>query len=424
MSEDVRAVELRRRKAVALALLVFMAAGLAVSISQGEQGGWAWVSAFCEAAVIGALADWFAVEALFRRPLGLPIPHTAIVPANKERIAASLAAFIDAKFLSVDSLQQWLAKEGQSRRLTDFLADSGNIDHLAETARQAMLKALRYGDRATVRRQLKGFVVRQLRQLDLVALISTLHELLTAGRSHQKLLDKGLKWLGAWLMRPEVKRRASILIVGHLQGNWPRISTIVGLFKPMHQVGDGMAESIAVTVLDELTRVLVDPDHSLRREYETALADFTRRLREDPALAAQLDQIKNSLIDSPTVQDYVQDVLLKTEAALRADLARDDSVVTRHLRHILSRLQRGLASDPGLATAMSDFLLARLPVVSHALSQWVPRHVHETVCRWKDAELVRELELSLGSDLQRIRVNGTLVGGLIGVALFALREAL
>ncbi len=419
---DTREQELARRKTLALALLLFMLAGLGLSISRGEQGAWAWIGAFCEAAVIGALADWFAVEALFRRPLGLPIPHTAIVPANKDRIAASLANFIDARFLSVESLLGLLARDDFARKLTAALADPARLDSLTQTARQGLLKALRFCDRAAVRGQLKAVVVRQLHQLDLAILIPALHGLLTAGGRHQHLLDQGLKWLGGWLTRPDVKRRVSGQIVRHLQRHWPRISRIVGLFRPMANVGDEMAESLAATVLDELSQVLLDPGHALRRQYETALGEFSRQLGEDPALARSLAQFKEALIDSPAVQDYVQLVLLQLEARLQEDLARPDSKTMRHLRQVLAGLQQGLQTEPGLADQASRFLRDRIPTVSRFLSRLVPPHVHATVTDWKDAELVRELELSLGSDLQRIRFNGTLVGGLIGVLLFALRE--
>jgi uncharacterized membrane-anchored protein YjiN (DUF445 family) len=202
---DPRRAQLRRLKALALGLLLLMLAGFAVSHWQGERGIWAWVSAFCEAAAVGALADWFAVVALFRRPMGLPIPHTAIIPRSKERIGDSLALFVRDQFLEPGVLLAKLQVFDPASRLGSWLADPARSRMLADMARGWALQALDFFDETAVRRQLHAFVVQQLRQWNAAATAGELLALLTADGRHQRVLDEGLQRLGRWLEQPEVK---------------------------------------------------------------------------------------------------------------------------------------------------------------------------------------------------------------------------
>jgi uncharacterized membrane-anchored protein YjiN (DUF445 family) len=305
-AHDPRRAQLRRLKALALGLLLLMLAGFAVSHWQGERGIWAWVSAFCEAAAVGALADWFAVVALFRRPMGLPIPHTAIIPRSKERIGDSLALFVRDQFLEPGVLLAKLRVFDPASRLGSWLADPARSRMLADMARGWALQALDFFDETAVRRQLHAFVVQQLRQWNAAATAGELLALLTADGRHQRVLDEGLQRLGRWLEQPEVKERASQLIVRYIQREWPTLSSTVNWVKPIDEIGDSLAERLARAVLEELQQVLAEPQHPLRQDYETWLQNYVQRLREDPALAERIEQLKQEMIDHPALQDYVQ----------------------------------------------------------------------------------------------------------------------
>lgn len=352
-AHDPRRAQLRRLKALALGLLLLMLAGFAVSHWQGERGIWAWVSAFCEAAAVGALADWFAVVALFRRPMGLPIPHTAIIPRSKERIGDSLALFVRDQFLEPQVLLAKLQVFDPASRLGSWLADPARSRMLADMARGWALQALDFFDETAVRRQLHAFVVQQLRQWNAAATAGELLALLTADGRHQRVLDEGLQRLGRWLGQPEVKERASQLIVRYIQREWPTLSSTVNWVKPIDEIGDSLAERLARAVLEELQQVLAEPQHPLRQDYETWLQNYVQRLREDPALAERIEQLKREMIDHPALQDYVQGLWARIHASLRDDLQREDSALVGHLQRSLASLGASLQADPALREALN-----------------------------------------------------------------------
>ncbi|MEG2806174.1 DUF445 family protein [Stenotrophomonas sp.] len=417
---DPRRAQLRRLKLIALAMLLAMLAGFVVSHLQGERGIWAWVSAFCEAAAVGALADWFAVVALFRRPLGLPIPHTAIIPHSKERIADSLAVFVRDQFLEPQALLARLQVFDPASRLGSWLADPARSRLLADMARGWALQALDFLDEAAVRRSIQGFVIQQLRQWNAAATAGELLGLLTADNRHQRVLDEGLTRVSEWLDTAPVKQRASELIVRYIQREWPKLASTVNWVKPIDEIGDSLAERMAHAVLAELQQILAQPEHPLRRDYETWLAEYIQRLRSDPALAERIDQIKQQVIDHPAVQDYVQGLWERIHASLRADLSREDSALAGHLRRSLASVGQALQDDPSLREALNQHLMDGAERLTSRLREGVTAHIAQTVKGWDERHLVEQLELSVGRDLQFIRFNGTLVGGLIGLLLHAL----
>ena len=416
---DPRRAQLRRLKAIAFGMLLVMLAGFAVSHWQGERGIWAWVAAFCEAAAVGAMADWFAVVALFRRPMGLPIPHTAIIPRSKERIGDSLAVFVRDQFLAPDMLLARLKVFDPAARLGGWLSAPEQVHMLADMARGWALQALDFFDEAAVRRQLHGFVVQQLRQWNAAYTAGELLALLTADGRHQRVLDEGLQRLARWLEQPEVKERASQLIVRYIQREWPTLSSTVNWIKPIDEIGDSLAERLAGAVLEEMQQVLAEPTHPLRQDYEQWLGSYVQRLREDPALATRIEQLKQEMIDHPALQEYVQGLWSRIHASLRADLQSEDSALAGYLERSMAALGRSLSSDPALRDALNQHLLEGAQRLTSRLRDGVTAHIAQTVKGWDERHLVEQLELSVGRDLQFIRFNGTLVGGLIGLLLHA-----
>ena len=437
---DPRRAQLRRLKLIAFAMLLAMLAGFVISHLNGERGIWAWVSAFCEAAAVGALADWFAVVALFRRPMGLPIPHTAIIPRRMERSADSLAVCVRDQFLEPQALLARLqvfdpapppgggvgppaagrVVGDQAGRGGRGLAEPARARMLADMARGWALQALDFLDEAAVRRSIQGFVIQQLRQWNAAATAGELLGLLTADNRHQRVLDEGLTRVGEWLETPAVKQRASELIVRYIQREWPKLASTVNWVKPIDEIGDSLAERLAHAVLGELQQILAEPAHPLRKDYETWVAAYIPRRREDPALAEQIEQMTQPVIDHPAVQDYVQGLWARIHASLRDDLSREDSALAGHLRRSLASVGEALQRDPALRDALNQHLLDGAERLTSRLREGVTHHIAQTVKGWDERHLVEQLELSVGRDLQFIRFNGTLVGGLIGLALHAL----
>ncbi len=419
-SEDPRPAQLRRMKAIAVAMLLAMVAGFVLSHVMGNEGGWAWVSAFCEAATVGALADWFAVVALFRRPLGLPIPHTAIIPRSKARIADSLAAFVRDHFLEPQTLLARLEVFDPAERLGQWLSRPEQSRKLAGMARGWALQALDLLDEQAVRERIREFVIARLQGWDAAATAGEVLGLLTADGRHQALLDEALQRLGRYLDSEEVKQRASAMLVRHARREWPRLVGTVDWLKPVEGIGDRMAERIARALLDELNEVLVQPEHALRRDYEQWLQAYVQRLRTDPALVERVEAIKQRLIGHASVQDYVSGLWDHVHAALRQDLERGEGVLAGHLERSLAGLGQALGRDPALREAINQHVMGGAEKLALRLRGGVTDYIAQTVRGWDERHLVRELELGVGRDLQYIRYNGTLVGGLIGLLLHGL----
>ncbi len=406
-------------KLLALGLLLLMVAGFVLSHAMGQHGAWAWVAAFCEAATVGALADWFAVVALFRRPMGLPIPHTAIVPRGKDRLADGLAVFVRDHFLAPEALLDKLRVFDPASRLGQWLARPEQARMLAQMARGWMLQALDLLDEAAVRRAIQRFVVERLRQWNAAASAGEVLALLTTDGRHQKLLDEALQRLGRWLDDERVKARVSALIVRYARREWPKLMGTVEWVKPADEIGDSLADRLARAAIDELQQVLATPEHPLRRDYETWLQRYIERLREDPALAAHVEQLKQRAIEHPALQEYVQALWGQIHRSLRADLGDETSAIAAQLERSLQALGQSLGQDPALREALNQHMLGAAGKLTTRLRSSVTEHIAGTMKGWDERHLVEQLELGVGRDLQYIRFNGTLVGGLIGLALHA-----
>ncbi|WMD23646.1 DUF445 domain-containing protein [Achromobacter seleniivolatilans] len=406
-------------KIAALALLVAMVSGFITSHVMGGQGVWAWVRAFCEAATVGALADWFAVVALFRRPMGLPIPHTAIIPSNKDRIGDNLAVFVRDHFLDPDTLMEKLRVFDPAARLSRWLIRPKQAHALSEGARRVALQTLDLLDDQAVRGVIQEFVVKNLRRWDAAGTVGEVLGLLTRDGRHQELLDAAMERLGGYLGEDDVKQRASALLVKFAKKEWPRIIAAVDVIKSVDGIADNLADRLALALVQEVRDVLSEPDHPVRRDYEAWVLDYIQRLQTDPALSAQVEDLKQRAIDHPKVQEYVQGLWDDIHAALRRDLSDEGSALSRHLESALLALGRKLGEDPGLRDAINNHVIGSARRLTGRLRIGVTEHISRTVKNWDERHLVDELELSVGRDLQYIRFNGTLVGGLIGVLLHA-----
>ncbi|WP_156515889.1 DUF445 domain-containing protein [Achromobacter ruhlandii] len=406
-------------KIAALALLVAMISGFITSHVMGGQGAWAWVRAFCEAATVGALADWFALVALFRRPMGLPIPHTAIIPSNKDRIGDNLAVFVRDHFLDPDTLMEKLRGFDPAARLSRWLARPKQAHALSDGARRVALQTLDLLDDSAVRGVIQEFVVKTLRRWDAAGTAGEVLGLLTRDGRHQELLDAAMERLGGYLGDEDVKERASALLVKFARKEWPRIIKAVDVIASVEGIADNLADRLARALVQELRDVLSEPDHPVRRDYEAWVQDYIARLRTDPALAAQVEAMKQRAIDHPKVQEYVQGLWDDIHAALRRDLSDEQSALAAHLENALLALARKLGEDPDLREAINGHVLGAARRLTGRLRIGVIEHISRTVKLWDERHLVEELELSVGRDLQYIRFNGTLVGGLIGVLLHA-----
>ena len=421
-ARDARVAALQRMKWVAAALLCASLAGLALARWQGggdARRGWAWLAAFCEASAVGAIADWFAVVALFRHPLGLPLPHTAIIPRSKARVADGLAAFVREHFLDADTLMARLAVFDPARRLGEWLAEPARVREWVGEGRRWALKAVGLFDDDRMRRATLELVVEQIRRWDAAATTAEVLALLTEGGRHHELLDAALQKVGGFLGEDEVKARVSELMVRHARKEWPKVIGMVELVTPAARIADGLADKLSASVLGELRDVLAQPQHPVRLRYEAWLADFIVRLRGDAALIAAFERVKERAVTDPAMLGYVASIWNDLKRMLADDLAAEDSAIAGHIEEAMRDIGARLAADDSLRASLNEHLLSAAGQLASTLRDGVTQHIAQTVKDWDDRQLVEELELSVGKDLQFIRINGTVVGGLVGLALHA-----
>jgi len=416
---DPRVADLRRMKRVALGCLLASLAGLVVSLLMGAQGPWGWLKAFCEAAAIGGLADWFAVVALFRHPLGLPIPHTALIPQGKHRIADSLAEFVRDNFLHPEVLLQKLEILNPAERLGQWLREPANLAQVTGSVRAMAVEALSLLNEQAVRRAIGEFLVARALSWNATGTAASVLDVLTKSGRHQDVLDGALSRLRDYLSTTEVRALVAGRLVKFASTQWPKAIKLVDTIANVDKMADSLSDKLALQLVEEVQNALSQPDHSVRRQFDDWIREFIARLRQDPEFAREVNAMKDRVVQSDDVRAYLDGVWTEVRATIEQDLRRDDSVLMRHLDQSLAALGDRLSRDPSLVQAINEHVLSAAERMVGGMRDGVTRHIASTVKAWDDRSLVRQIELSVGRDLQFIRLNGTLVGGVIGLLLYA-----
>jgi len=395
----------------ATGLLVAMAAAfLLLREFSGAHPAWGYALAFTEAAMVGGLADWFAVTALFRHPLGLPIPHTAIIPENKDRIADSMAAFLRENFLTPQVVTRRLRAMNLASAAGDFLTDrkAGG----AAPARLRAGAANLLGDllQSLDPEQLGGLVKSGLRsqldKLDVAPLLGQFLDAAIADKRHLPLLEGLLRWAGFTLEANESLVRAMI----HQRAN-----ALLRL--------TGLDEKLANAVIDGLYKLLaecaVDPAHPLRRKVEEGLEKLAQDLLHDRAMQAKVDRMKAEILANPAVTRWMDSMWERLRAALLAATRNPGAALSGRLGDSMTELGNALKGDPRLQLLVNRFARRTLVGVTSRYGGEIVRLVSETVKGWDARTVTTRIEGAVGRDLQFIRINGTLVGGLVGLAIHA-----
>ncbi|MFC6519640.1 DUF445 domain-containing protein [Undibacterium arcticum] len=404
----------------ATSLLLLVAALYILARSRHGHHAWDWVAAFAEAAMIGALADWFAVVALFKHPLGLPIPHTAIIPRNKERIADNLAAFVRDKFLDTEVLVEKVREFNPTLKIAAWLTRGANAALLADKLVAVFVGALDFIDDLQVRQLLRSAVAQRLQQLDVGVLAGRLLDTLTEDNRHQALLDAGLRRCARLLDDPDNQKVLAGMILEVAGREYPTMLRMVGVVSNTEELSEKIAASLVAGVNRWLHDISDDPQHPRRRQFDDTVTEFIEHLKHDPAYHARIAQWKHQLLSAPLVAQYIDGLWDQLKTWLRDDLARDDSAVRRKIAAGAGQLGQWLTDNPQLRDSVNQHMADAARALVFDLRETISHHIASTVKKWEDSELVRELELSIGRDLQFIRINGTLVGGLIGLILHGL----
>jgi len=374
-------------------------------------GSLEWIAAFSEAAMVGALADWYAVVALFRHPLGLKrMPHTAIIPKNKDRIADNLGEFVQGEFFSTERIVAVVDAVDPALRAARWLRREDNAARIAGWARHGIRNTGGLLNENEVRGYLRRAVSRQLMSTDLANLAGNVLASLTRSRRHQEVLDLLLRYMAGQLKRPELQETLNTLLAEKLPLYFHRLK---------HWVGTKGGEFTARTLAELLEEIDQDPAHPLREHFDLWLQEFTEKLRTDPGYRYRLEQLTQKMAEHPALSRYVDNVWSEWRTALEQDLDSEHSRFEAFLGKQLVRFGEVLENDEAMRTWLNDRVRRQLP-------QWLDRYRHrlghfiaDKMKEWNETELVDKLELNIGADLQYIRINGALVGGVVGLLIHA-----
>lgn len=396
----------RRMRIVATGLLVVMAAlYIAARSTEGMHPAIGFVRAFAEAAMVGGLADWFAVTALFRHPLGLPIPHTAIIPRNKDRIGETLASFLRDNFLTPAVVARRMARldvAGAAGRL--LAAPSGGDDRLRRGASRLLADSLEALDDERLGGMVKSALVQRIAQINIAPMLGQVLDTAMKDGRHQPVMDTFIRW-GA---------RA-------LEANSALIQQMVHERAGAIMRFTGLDATLATKIIEGLDKLLQeaadDPGHSLRVKVEEGLAALAFDLQHSPQMQARIARVRDEMLANPAIQHWLDGLWQAARAGLLRAARDPDAMLAGRLGEATRQIGEMLRDDPALKSLVNRFARRVAAGTAARYGSGIVTLVSETVRGWDARTVTDRLENAVGRDLQYIRINGTLVGGLVGVTL-------
>jgi uncharacterized membrane-anchored protein YjiN (DUF445 family) len=401
--------ELRKMRRVATALLALMAVLFVVGINleRSIHPHWGFLTAFAEAGMIGGLADWFAVTALFRHPLSIPIPHTAIIPNNKERIGRTLASFLRSNFLQTRIVARRVRNMDVAGAIGRFLTSpSGGEGRMRMGASRLLGDIIGSLDDERMGGIAKGAVRKQLEKLDVAPLLGQLLEAMIAGRRHVPLLDSMVKWAAKTLEANEHLIRQMVEEKAGAVMRWTGLD-------------DRLANAIVSGLEKLLAEMAADPDHPLRAKGEEGLAQLAKDLKRDKELQAKVANWKAELLANPAMGKWIEGLWDQGRKALLKAARDPDAALAGSFGDALMKLGGSLQDDPRLKQQINRFSRRAIVGTAENYGDNIVSLVSDTIGGWNSSTITDRVENAVGSDLQFIRINGTLVGGLAGIVIHA-----
>jgi len=409
--EDTRLAQLKAMRRRATALLVFMTGVfLALRLLTGNHGWAGYAQAFAEASMVGGLADWFAVTALFRRPLGLPIPHTAIISERKDQFGATLGEFVQQNFLSADNIGERLRTFQPAERLAAWLTASEKADLLAQHAANAAIALADLVRDEDVHRVLAEEIEAAVESLPITAMAAKVLRLMTAENRHDEILEAMLRALQRFL-----------------EANQATLRERFGAESPWWLPGaveDRIFERLFDGVRDLLRDATTQPDHAVRVQFGEWLEDFIERLEHSPDLQARGEQLKRELLDHAELRSWTSSMWKEVKDSLRAQASDPASKLRTSLAGAVAAAGQRLATDEALRAKVDELIESAARTFANQFHEETAELISGTIARWDTAQASQKLEVLLGRDLQFIRINGTVVGGLAGLAIHLVSQAL
>lgn len=411
--------ELKRVKRIALLLLCLAAATFVVTLFL-PPGIWvSGIKAVAEAAMVGALADWFAVVALFRR---VPVPfisrHTAIIPRNKDRIGENLGRFVQEKFLDTPSLLQLIRRHDPAQIVANWLSVPANAKRVGYHLLQLMRGFLDLTDDARIQRFMRKAVHAAIDKVDLTQSGAMILESLTKNNRHQALLDAAVEQLLALLNRPGTREQIARQIVRWLKREHPMKAKML----PTEWLGEHSADLVANAVNSILDDVSQNSGHEVRLGFNRAVERLIEKLKHDPEMVERAETLKSWIKEDEALNRYIGELWQDVRGWLKADLDKEDSRLRQQVAAGARWFGETLVNDSALRASLNQHMEQAASSVAPEFANFLTRHISDTVKGWDARDMSRQIELNIGKDLQFIRINGTLVGGTIGLILYLLSQ--
>jgi uncharacterized membrane-anchored protein YjiN (DUF445 family) len=404
--ELAKELALKKMRRFATLLLVLMLGVFFATTYYAKTYPWLnFLKAFSEAAIVGALADWFAVTALFRYPFGLRLPHTAIIPTNKDRIGDSLGAFVQENFLTPEAVRDKLRTIDIAGRSADWLSNDANVDRAAEELSSFIPKALVLANDEEVSNFLKKNIVSGMRSVDLAPLLGDILTVLTSRNKHHALFDRTLVFIRDLFekYKPDLQTKIT------KESNW---------FILLLDGDTILYNKIVSSIRESLDRIASDPDHELRKSFNEGLRDFIEKLKTSQEYMNKVEEIREEILQNPVLNDYLEKVWADIKKMVLADVGKPDSRIKARMKATLSTIYTGMLADPVVRERVNVW-------IQNAIINTIGKHRNEIsglisgkVKQWDSKTLTGKLELEVGKDLQYIRINGTVIGGCIGLLIY------
>ncbi|MFC3713536.1 DUF445 domain-containing protein [Sphingoaurantiacus capsulatus] len=399
-------------KVAATGMLVVAAVVFIAARTWQDQYPWlGYVRAFAEAAMVGGLADWFAVTALFRHPLGIPIPHTAIIPRNKDRIGDTLASFLRQNFLTPRIVARRLEAFDMAAAAGRWLSApsrSGTPRRGVAKLTQQVMEAL---DNESIGGLVRNMAANRIRAMEVSPMLGSAVDAAIEGNRHEPLIDAVIQWAARALDANEFMIREAV----HQRTTW---------LLRVANVDETIADKIIDAIRNLIYEVAGDPHHPMRGKVTQGLRDFAFDLKHLPETRERVETIKNELLDHPEVAKYLGGLWLSLKTAILRAVNDPDAALAGRLGEAAKRLGETLEADPKLRAAVNLYARRAIVGIVAEYGDELVRIVSDTVRSWDARTITDRVENAVGRDLQYIRINGTLIGGLVGLTIHTASELL
>ena len=408
--EPEQAVQLKKTRAWATGLLVLMAILFVIARSfQSRFPSLSFVAAFAEAAMVGGLADWFAVTALFRSPLGLPIPHTAIIPRNKDRIGDSLSDFLEKNFITQEIIREELRTIDFAGAAAIWLSDSDNSKAISRQIVRSIPVLLRIVEDEDVQQFIQHRMSAALKGMKFAPALAEIVSLLVASKHHEALFDHLIR------MAADALESNKLYIRWKIHESSPRWLPKAVDEKLYERLLDALQDT-----LDEMR----EEDSEWRARFQHAVENLIERLRTSPEYEAKLGSILREIVGHPLFRNYLVELWHDIRSRLAADVTSESSQMVAKLDEAFRTFSRELLQDERVQVKLNQWIRIVATETIVARREMIADLVARVIRKWDAETMSRKLELHVGKDLQYIRINGTLVGGLVGLVLHAVSFAL